>query len=80
MKRFTALLLAVILVMTCLGAVACKNDSVVKVFLHYQDGSTPTRSEIYNDRFTLPTPTREGYTFGGWYLDEACSEGKEFVA
>ena len=22
---------------------------------------------------TLPTPTREGYTFGGWYTDAACS-------
>ena len=26
------------------------------------------------------TPTREGYDFGGWFTDQACSEGNEFTA
>lgn len=26
---------------------------------------------------TLPTPTRTGYTFGGWYTDAACSAAKK---
>ena len=80
MKRFTAILLAVVLVFTCLATVACKDKTVVKVFLHYQDGKTQTQIEMYNDSFKLPMPTREGYTFGGWYLDEACTAGKEFAA
>ena len=77
MKRFVAILLAVVLLMTCLATVACNKDTVVKVFVHYQDG-TNTIIEIYNDRFTLPTPTRDGYTFGGWYLDKDCTSGNEF--
>ena len=80
MKKFTAILLAAVLVMTCLATVACNNNVAVKVFLHYQDGKTNTQIEVYNDYFTLPTPTREGYTFGGWYLDETCTAGKEFAA
>ena len=76
MKKFTAILLAVVLILTCFAAVACKRG-VVKVFLHYQDGRD-SEIEVYNDSFTLPSPSRPGYDFGGWYLDEACSEGKEF--
>ncbi len=28
---------------------------------------TPTENYVYGDEVTLPTPTREGYTFAGWY-------------
>lgn len=80
MKKFTAILLAAVLVLTCLATVACNKGNVVKVFLHYQDDKTVTKMEIYSESFTPPTPTRSGYTFGGWYLDAACTDGKEFTA
>ncbi len=33
----------------------------------------------YNTKITAPTdPTREGYTFGGWYKDEACTQKFDF--
>lgn len=31
----------------------------------------PTK-HVYNQETILPTPTREGYTFNGWFLDSAC--------
>ena len=35
----------------------------------------PAQTYMYGDRVTLPEPpTREGYTFTGWYKDYACSE------
>ena len=33
----------------------------------------------YGKTWTRPAdPTRPGYTFGGWYTDKDCTEGKEF--
>ena len=40
-------------------------------------GGTDVAAEKYQygDHIQLPEPpTREGYTFGGWYLDTACNE------
>lgn len=71
MKKFTALLVAVVMILTCLSVVAC--DTTVTVTLHYNDGNKP-QSEIYDDNFVLPTPSRDGFTFDGWYLDESFGE------
>lgn len=36
-------------------------------------------AEAYGADFTgYLDPTKEGYTFGGWYTDENCTEGNEF--
>ena len=35
----------------------------------------PAQTYMYGERLTLPEPpTREGYTFTGWYKDYACCE------
>lgn len=34
-------------------------------------------SQDYNSSVTLPTPTRAGYTFNGWYLDEELTQVAE---
>lgn len=36
------------------------------------EGFTQTSYNKYQ-QFTLPTPTRSGYTFTGWYTDESCT-------
>ncbi|MCH5151906.1 MAG: InlB B-repeat-containing protein [Clostridiales bacterium] len=74
MKKFTAILVAVVLALTCLLAVGC--NITVKVYMHDYDGHS-TQIQVY-DGSPLPTPpAREGYTFGGWYTDSACT--KAFV-
>ena len=46
-----------------------------------QGGSSVSPIRQYGGlAITLPRPEREGYTFGGWYQDAACSEGQEFTA
>lgn len=42
--------------------------------------STPKTEEVeYGSSVSKPTePTNTGYTFGGWYTDKACTDGKEF--
>ena len=43
--------------------------------------STPKTEEVeYGNPVSEPTkPTNTGYTFGGWYTDQACTDGKEFT-
>ena len=43
----------------------------------YQDTQTVT---VGSTIAQLPTATRTGYEFGGWYTDEACSDANVFVA
>ena len=38
-------------------------------------GGAPTSYTIESSAITLPTPTREGYTFGGWYANSDLSTG-----
>ena len=66
MKKFTAILLALVLILTCVVTVAC--NKVVLVYLHDYDGSN-TKNQVYNPDEKLPTPEREGYKFDGWYTD-----------
>ncbi|MDE5898064.1 MAG: chitobiase/beta-hexosaminidase C-terminal domain-containing protein [Treponemataceae bacterium] len=37
--------------------------------------SVPSISKEANDEAELPVPTKDGYVFGGWYVDAACSDG-----
>ena len=67
MKKFTAILLALVMILTCVAAVACKSS--VKAYLENYDG-IKTKTVIYNPDEPLPTPEREGYIFGGWYTDK----------
>ena len=52
------------------------------VFRENGDGAsyTPPQFVLKNQKPTQPAtnPTRNGYTFGGWYTDAACTSGKEF--
>ena len=66
MKKFTAVLVALLMLLTCVATVAC--NIVVFVYLENYDGVS-TRMIIYNPNEALPVPEREGYEFDGWYMD-----------
>ena len=43
--------------------------------------SIDTKTADYNTTITKPeNPTKTGYTFGGWYTDEACKNAYDFAA
>ena len=50
-----------------------KGPQPVKVTFDYGDGSRSTTETKYYEKpyGSLPTPTRNGYTFSGWYLSRA---------
>lgn len=74
MKKFLSLLIVIVLLLTCCVAAACSFGVIVKVFLHHYDDLDTTRILIYDSSVDLPTPTRNNYTFDGWYLDDDGNE------
>ncbi len=74
MKKLIAILLAAIMILTCFVAVACNSESKVVVYLHHYDELDRTQAQPYGDKFSLPTPTKEGCTFEGWFLDDTFTQ------
>ena len=69
-----------------LYAIWQKNDTSITVTYHWndgRDGDDTYKSKTYDKAHALilsdkpDAPTREGYTFAGWYYDEDCNDGSE---
>ena len=53
----------------------------INVVLAYGDGSSSSSAVFKGNKLLKPAdPTREGYTFAGWYKDEAYTEAYDFSA
>ena len=53
----------------------------INVVLSYGDGSSSSSAVFKGNKLVKPAdPTREGYTFAGWYTDEACTVAYDFDA
>ena len=59
-------------------------DNCFDVTIHgnggiFEDGETEQTFEyIYTEGVSLPTPSREGYDFAGWYYDAKCKKAVKF--
>lgn len=72
MKKITAILLALVMILTCLATVAC--NSTVFVYLEDYNGPGTTKKQVYDPNEALPTPPdRADFKFGGWYVDYGCT-------
>lgn len=47
-------------------------NTAVAYTIIFQDGKASETKVLYAG-MALPTPTKSGYTFGGWFTDEACT-------
>lgn len=74
MKKLTKVM-ASILALSCINLVGCEKDGDSwKVTLVYGD-ETQTIEVDKDGELKLPkAPIKEGYTFVGWYTDEACTQ------
>ena len=53
----------------------------VKVSFETGEGSKVDFQTTADGKLVKPAdPTRDGYTFGGWYTDEACTQAYDFIA
>ena len=68
LRKITALLLVIVLSVCSFSA--CSNVNVIIKFM--VDGKSYSAVAVTNaDDIDFPTePTKEGYTFDGWYLDQ----------
>lgn len=54
-----------------------------KITYYLNKGTLPEEAPMgysYGDEFELPTPTRDNYTFLGWYTDQKLSASKQFTS
>lgn len=65
------------------GGVIVINAAMKKFTVTYKDGVDKVGTSKYTYKGTealKEAPEKDGYTFEGWYSDEACSEGKKVEA
>lgn len=64
------------------GHLFCVKSQAHRVKFNSQGGSSvKDQTPASGSTVTKPAdPTREGYTFGGWYTDEACTKAYDFSA
>ena len=78
MKKAMSFLLSLVILMSMLG---CSNSDVEGYTITLElNGGTGDSSIVaeYGTEITEPTPTKEGYTFGGWYIDTDFTAGYVF--
>ena len=77
MKKIVALIFALVLAFT---VIACGEDKASGYKINFETNGGNELSSITieegNSNFmdSIPTPTREGYTFGGWYTDKSLTQ------
>lgn len=70
MKNFSRIItLLIMVVLLCILFVACEPDVYELTFEPNGGNDIDSIENNGEDEIELPTPQREGYTFGGWYLD-----------
>ncbi len=68
MKKVLSLFIALIIIFSL--AACGKDDESTKITLELNGGiGDASISEDIGSAITEPTPTKEGFTFGGWYID-----------
>lgn len=73
MKKSISLIMAIVMILCCLTLASCKEEAAI-IVLHPDNGESSRIIHYYSDT-KLPTDyVKAGYTFGGWYYDEDCTE------
>ena len=72
-----SLIIAVLVLATVLGLVACADDVFTATFVTNGGTEVAAIQEVASVE-SAPETTREGYTFAGWFTDEALTQKAEF--
>ncbi len=72
-KALDAIIIACIAAILLLVAADLRNPGFLVRFDSRGGSDVPHQTQMYGELLELPQPpTREGYEFTGWYLDEGC--------
>lgn len=70
-----AIIIGCILVIIVFLAIDLQNPGFTITFDSKGGTDVPAQNQMYGELLEVPEPpTREGYTFTGWYMDHACFE------
>ena len=70
-----AIIIGCILVIIVFLAIDLQNPGFTITFDSQGGTEVPAQNQMYGELLEVPEPpTREGYTFTGWYMDHACFE------
>ena len=72
-KALDCIIVACILVILAVVALEMRNPGFTIAFDSRGGIDVPAQTQMYGELLELPEPpTREGYTFTGWYTDASC--------
>ena len=72
-KALDCIIVACILVILAVVALEMRNPGFTIAFDSRGGSEVPAQTQMYGELLELPEPpTREGYTFTGWYTDASC--------
>ena len=79
-RHIIVLLLVALIGATCLAA--CGGDEVTTTVTYYVNGSVHGTASVTTGMTSsgVADPAVEGFTFGGWFTDEACTTPFDFTA
>ncbi len=74
-KALDAVIIVCIAVIVLVVAMELRDPGFTVTFDSRGGSDVPAQSRMYGELLEIPEPpTREGYTFTGWYKDYACDE------
>ena len=72
-KSLDRIIVICVLVILFLVALELRNPGFTVIFDSKGGTDVPAQNQMYGELLEVPEPpTREGYTFTGWYTDSAC--------
>jgi len=72
-KTLDRIIIACLVVILVILALELRNPGFTITFDSRGGTDVPAQNQMYGEKLELPEPpTREGYTFTGWYRDPAC--------
>ena len=79
-RHIIVLLLVALIGATCLAA--CGGDEVTTTVTYYVNGSVHGTASVTTGMTSsgVADPAVDGFTFGGWFTDEACTTPFDFAA
>ena len=74
-KALDTIIIVCIVVILLVFALEMRNPGFTVTFDSKGGTDVPAQTQMYGEPLEVPEPpTREGYTFTGWYTDSACFE------
>ena len=74
-KALDWIIVACIAVILIVFALEMRSPGITVTFDSRGGSDVPAQSQMYGELLEVPEPpTREGYSFTGWYIDSACDQ------